>query len=154
MFDRLTIHDARPIVWLKRVFVAVIAAFLLIGALAAHRAYFQVRSLELKAPQTLVAGAVVEAAVVGSGRNRVNVEVELIQAEHAEVLFTIRVPGNNLAFFDPRTQHGVQSAVLDKERLLRFHSGAARLRATATGRPQWGRTPPPTVREIDVHIQQ
>ncbi|HKR12595.1 MAG TPA: hypothetical protein VJT15_11085 [Pyrinomonadaceae bacterium] len=154
MFDDLAIRDARPIAWMKRFFIAAVVSLLVIGALATHRAYFQVRSLDLKAPQVLTTDSVVEAAVAGSGRNRVNVEIELIQGEHAEVLFTIRVPGNNLAFFDPRAQHATQSVVLDNERLLRFQTGAARLRATATGRPQWGRTPPPTVREIDVQIRQ
>ena len=153
MFDSFTIRDVWPIVWMKRFFAAVVAALLVIGAMAAHRAYFQVRSLDLKAPQTLTNGSAIETAVVGSGRNRIDVEVELIQGEHAELLFTIHVPGNNLAFFDPRAQHATQSAVLDQERLLRFQPGAARLRAVATGRPQWGRRPPPTVREIDVEIQ-
>ena len=31
MFDELTIHEARPIVWLMRVLVVVIVAFLSIG---------------------------------------------------------------------------------------------------------------------------
>lgn len=56
MFDGFTIPDARPIVWMKRSFVAVIAALLVIGALASYRAYFQVRSLDLEAPQTLTGG--------------------------------------------------------------------------------------------------
>lgn len=154
MFDGLTIRDARPIAWMKRFFIAVVVTLLVIGAMSAHRAYFQVRSLDLKAPQTLTAGSSVEAAVVGSGRNWIRVEVELIQENHTELLFTLNVPGNDLAFFDPRAQHATQSVVLDNERLLRFQPGAARLRATATGRPQWGRTPPPTVREIDVHVQR
>lgn len=94
-----------------------------------------------------------EAAVVGSGRTQVDVEVELIQGKYAELLFTVHLPGNDLAFFDPRPQYATQSAVLDKERLLRFQPGTALLRVTATGRPQWGRTPPPTVREIDLRIQ-
>jgi len=59
MFDELTVHDARPILWLKRVFVFVIVALLVIGAVSSHRAYFQVRSLELNAPHTLSAGSMV-----------------------------------------------------------------------------------------------
>ena len=154
MFDDLTIRDARPIAWMKRFFIAVVVVLLVIGAVSAHRAYFQVRSLDLKAPQTLSAGSFVEADVVASGRNRIRVEVELVQGNYTELLFALNVPGNNLAFFDPRAQHATQSVVLDNERLFRFQPGAARLRATATGRPQWGRTPPPTVREIDVRVQR
>ena len=154
MFDDLTIRDARPIVWMKRFFIGVVVVLLVIGAMSAHRAYFQVRSLDLKAPQTLTVGSLVEATVVGSGRNRIRVEVELIQGDYTELLCALDVPGNSLAFFDPRTQHATQSFVVYNETLLNFQSGPARLRATATGRPQWGRTPPPTVREIDVHVQR
>lgn len=53
MFDGLTIKDARPIVWLNRLIVSVFAALLLIGAVSSHRAYFQVRSLDVKAPHLL-----------------------------------------------------------------------------------------------------
>ena len=48
MFDSLAIPESRPIVWLKRVFTFVIVVFLAIGMVSSHRAYFQVRSLELK----------------------------------------------------------------------------------------------------------
>ena len=153
MFDSVVIRDALPIAWMKRLFVAVVVALLAIGAMSAHRAYFQVRSLDLSAPRELTAGSVVEAVVVASGRNRIRVDVELIQGQYSETLFVVDVPGNNLAFFDPRAQHATQSVALDRERLLRFHPGAARLRAVATGRPQWGRTPPPTIREIEVTLQ-
>ena len=154
MFDQLTIRDARPILWMKRVFVAVVVALLVIGAVSSHRAYFQVRSLELSAPHVLSAGAAVNASVVGSGRNKVDVDVELVQGTHSERLIHLRVSGNNLAFFDPRPRYGSGSVVLTSEMLSKFQPGAARLRAVGIGRPQWGRTPPPTVREIDVEIQQ
>ena len=153
MFDSLTIKDARPIVWLKRSIVAVFVLLLLIGAVSSHRAYFQVRSLEVQAPQLLTAGSIVEVAVVCSGRNMVDVEAELIQGDHSEALVNFRVPGNNLAFFDPRAQHASQTAMLTNETLMSFEPGSARLRVVATGRPQWGRRPPPTVRELDVTIQ-
>ncbi|HET7114455.1 MAG TPA: hypothetical protein VFI57_12470 [Pyrinomonadaceae bacterium] len=153
MFESLTIKDARPIAWLKRAIAAVFAALLLIGAVSSHRAYFQVRSLDVKAPPVLTDGSTVAVTVVCSGRNWVDVEAELIQGEHSEALLRFRVPGNNLAFFDPRAQHASQTAVLNNEILTRFQPGAARLRVVATGRPQWGRRPPPTVRELDVTIQ-
>ena len=56
MFDELTIRDARPILWLKRLFVVVIVLLLMIGVVSSHRAYYQVRSLELTAPHRLSAG--------------------------------------------------------------------------------------------------
>ena len=153
MFDELAIRDARPIFWLKRVFVFVIAALLLIGAVSSHRAYFQVRSLELNAPHTLTAGAVVNTSVVGSGRTQVDVEVDLIQGAHSERLQHLHLTGNNLAFFDPRPQHGSDSLVLTSETLSGFQPGPAHLRAVATGREQWTRLPPPTVRELEVEIK-
>ena len=153
MFDELIIHDARPILWLKRLFVFVIVLLLVIGAVASHRAYFQVRSLELNAPHSLTAGSVVNASVVGSGRTQVDVEVELIQGTHSARLMHLHLTGNELAFFDPRTQHGSDSVALTAETLSNFQPGPARLRAVATGREQWTRLPPPTVRELEVEIK-
>ena len=152
MFDTLTIKDARPIAWLKRAITGVFATLLIIGAISAHRAYFQVRSLEVKAPQLLTDGSVIEVAVVCSGRNKVDVQAELVQGDHSGALLNFRVPANNLAFFDPRAQHATQTAVLDSDTLKDFQPGAAVLRVVATGRPQWGRRPPPTVRELAVTI--
>ena len=153
MFDELTIRDARPILWLKRLFVLVIVLLLVNGAVASHRAYFQVRSLELSAPGTLSVGSIVNTSVVGSGRTQVDVEVELIQGTHTERIQHLHLTGNNLAFFDPRAQHGSDSVVLTSETLSKFQPGPARLRAVATGREQWTRLPPPTVRELDLEIK-
>ena len=153
MFDELTIHDPWPILWLKRLFVFVIVLLLVIGAVSSHRAYFQVRSLELTAPHSLTAGSVVNAAVVGSGRTQVDVEVDLIQGTHSERLVHLHLTGNKLAFFDPRTQHGSDSVALTAETLSNFQPGPARLRAVATGCEQWTRLPPPTVRELEVEIK-
>jgi len=153
MFDELTIHDPWPILWLKRLFVFVIVLLLVIGAVSSHRAYFQVRSLELTAPHSLTAGSVVNAAVVGSGRTQVDVEVDLIQGTHSERLMHLHLTGNKLAFFDPRTQHGSDSVALTAETLSNFQPGPARLRAVATGCEQWTRLPPPTVRELEVEIK-
>jgi hypothetical protein len=40
------------------------------------------------------------------------------------------------------------------ELLARFQMGAAKVRATAAGRRQWTRLPPPEVREITVGIER
>jgi hypothetical protein len=154
MFDELTIQDARPILWLKRVFMFVVVALLVIGAVSSHRAYFQVRSLELTAPHELSVGSVVNASVVGSGRTQVDVEVDLIQGTHSERLLNLHLTGNELAFFDPRTQHGSDSVAITAELLSKFQPGPARLRAVATGREQWTRLPPPTVREMEVVLER
>jgi len=83
----------------------------------------------------------------------VDVEVDLIQGTHTERLQHLHLTGNNLAFFDPRQQHGSDSVVLTSEILSRFQPGAARLHAVATGREQWTRLPPPTVHELEVEIK-
>ena len=154
MFDSLTIQDAKPIMWLKRVFAFVIAAFLTIGTVSAYRAYIQVRDLELSAPAALSAGSIVETSVVSSGRVTVDVEVDLIQGAQSERLIVLQLRGNELGFFDPRTRHGAESATLTAQTLSHFQPGRARLRAVATGRHQWFRLPPPTVRELDVEIRE
>jgi len=128
MFDTLTIRDARPILWLKRVFAVIIIAFLAIGIVSAHRAYFQVRSLELNAPQQLTDGSVVETSVVSSGRTAVDVVVDLIQGTHSERVLKLHLSGNELGFFDPRKRHGSDSVILTPEILSKFQPGAARLR--------------------------
>jgi len=147
MFDSLTIRDARPILWLKRVFTFVIVVFLAIGTISSYRAYVQVQSLELSAPQLLAPGSVINTSVVSSGRTMVDVEVDLIQGAQSARLLKLHLPGNELAFFDPRTQTASETVILNPEMLSRFQPGGARLRSVATGRPQWMRLPPPTVRD-------
>jgi hypothetical protein len=120
---------------------------------SAHRAYFQVRSLDLNAPQLLTAGSVVQSSVISSGRTACDVVVDLIQGTHSERLLKLHLSGNELGFFDPRTQHGSDSVKLTPEILSKFQPGSARLRSVAIGRHQWFRLPPPTVRELDVVIQ-
>ena len=153
MFDELTINEALPIVWLKRVFVVVIVAFLSIGMVSLYRALVQVRNLELNAPRALSAGSIVEIAVVSSGRTMVDVEVYLIQGSHSEKLLKLHVRGNELGFFDPRAQYASDRFTLTAEVLSKFQPGAARLRSVAIGREQLTRLPPPTVRELEVEIQ-
>lgn len=152
MFESLSIPEARPIVWLKRSFIVVIVALLTIGATSSYRAYVQVQSLELSAPSLMSVGSEVKASVVSSGRTFVDVQVELIQGSHSEVLFVMRVPGNELGFFDPRSQRAARTEVVSADVLSGFQRGHARIRAVATGRPQWMRLPPPTVREVEVQI--
>ena len=152
MFDSPTTIDAWPILWLKRLFVAIIVALLAIGMVSAHRAYFQIRSLELNAPDLLIEGSVVQTSVVSSGRTACDVDVELIQGAHSERLLKLHLTGNNFGFFDPRAQEDSSRVTLNREILSSFQPGTARLRAVATGRHQWFRLPPPTIRELEVVI--
>lgn len=154
MFDSLPNRDARPIAAMKKVLLALLALCLVTALASGYRAYFQVLSLELHLTDAVLrGGSVVRTAVVTSGRTHVDVRLELIQGDLSETLAVRRVPGNAWASFDPRPQRASHEVVLTPELLARFRTGAARLRATATGRPQWMRLPPPTVRETAVDIQ-
>lgn len=135
--------------------LVVLALCLLTAAASGYRAYYQVRSLELRlSGPTLGGGSVIEVEVAGSGRTTVDVRVELIQGARAETLAVQQVRGNEWASFDPRPTRGSQSVSVTPEQLARVLDGPATVRATATGRPQWTRLPPPTVREAAVEIRR
>jgi hypothetical protein len=155
MFDSLPSRDARPIALMKRAGLLLLALCFVTALLSGHRAYYQVRSLELQLPgPTLHNGSVIHVEVAGSGRTTLDVRVELIQGGHSETLAVQQVRGNDWAAFDPRPRKASQNVVLTPEQLARFLPGPATVRATATGRPQWLRLPPPTVREAAVEIER
>ena len=154
MFNELSIPETRALTWLRKGTVVFVGAFLIIGAISTYRAWVQVRYLDLRSSdRTLRVGSVVETDVVNSARTTIAVRLELLQGTHAETLDLISVRGNELGFFDPRSRSASQRVVLTKEQLADFETGEAMLRATGTGRPQWGRTPPPVVREMKVQIE-
>ena len=153
MFESLNVNESRPLVFLRRATFGFLALCSVTALASGHRAYFQVRGLDLRADELVLrAGAAVETEVVTSGRTHADVRVELVQGTHAETLAVQFVRGNEWGSIDPRTRRASQRVVLTPEVLSRFESGAAVLRATATGRPQWTRLPPPTVRETAVEI--
>jgi hypothetical protein len=121
---------------------------------AGYRAIAQVQRLELSAPERVLrGGASVRADVVSSGRATVDVTLEMVQGARAETLGTRYVPTSGNPAYDPRFRRGSLSVVVTPEVLARFRPGAAFLRATARGRSQWLRTPPPEVRELPVEIR-
>ena len=155
MFESLYVKESRPLVFLRRAALAFLALCSVTALASGHRAYFQVRGLELRVGEPVLrAGSVVETEVVSSGRTHVDVRVELVQGSHAETLAAQFVRGNEWGSIDPRTRRASQTIVLTPEILSRFNPGAALLRATATGRPQWTRLPPPTARETAVEIRR
>jgi hypothetical protein len=154
MFESLDSKESRALALLRRAALAFLALCSVTALASGHRAYFQVRALELRVDAPVLrAGSVVETEVVSSGRTHVDVRVELVQGSHAETLAVQSVRGNEWGSIDPRTRRASQRIVLTPEVLSRFREGAAVLRATATGRPQWMRLPPPTVRETAVEIR-
>jgi hypothetical protein len=137
--------------WIVLGFLALVA---IPALLSGYRAWVQVYRLDLVSAPVLRAGSVVRANVVTSGRAYAELRIELVQGAQVETLATRQVPANRDAPTDPRPQRATLAAGLPPQIAARFAPGAAVLRATATGRSQWLRTPPPTVREIAVHLQR
>ncbi|MBA2702802.1 MAG: hypothetical protein H0U60_03005 [Blastocatellia bacterium] len=52
MFERLTITEVRSMVLVKRVFKLMLGVYLVVGLIALYRAWFQVKSLDLRSPKT------------------------------------------------------------------------------------------------------
>jgi len=77
-----------------------------------------------------------------------------VQGAHAETLDILKLRGNELGFFDPRSKQAGQRVSLTADHFARFEPGEAILRATGTGGPEWGRTPPPVIREMKVQISK
>jgi hypothetical protein len=155
MSDAPTPTDARPVALLKKAALVLVALCFVTALASGYRAYFQVYSLELRVDEPVLRpGSVVSTDVSASGRTTVGVRVELVQGARAETLAVHQLPGNVWASFDPRPRKGSHAVTLTPEALARFAEGPATLRATATGRPQWTRLPPPTVREAAVEIRR
>ena len=155
MFESLTIREARSMVLLKRAFQLVVAVYLVIGLMAFYRMWFQVRSLELHSTDSILRpGSTIETNLGSYARTPIEVRLELVQGAHAETFALQHLPDNDWAFLDPRPRQASQTNVLTADVLNRFKAGKALVRATAVGRPQLSRTPPPVVREVEVEIGQ
>lgn len=155
MFESQSIREPRPTALLKKAVLILLALCFVTALASGYRAYYQVRSLELRLDgPTIRAGSVIQIDVSGSGRTTIDVRVELIQGGHTETLAVHQMRGNEWASFDPRPRRASPTVVVTPEQLVRFTDGAAKVRATATGRPQWMRLPPPTVREVGVEIRR
>jgi hypothetical protein len=127
--------------------------YVAIGAWSAYRAWVQVRQLDLKLITTDIRpGVMAVVSVVTSGRTPIDVRLELVQGPHSEMLSDLRVSASHDGFLDPRARHGTMMPSFTADFLAHFQPGPAIVRATALGRPQWMRTPPPVVRELPVVI--
>jgi hypothetical protein len=139
----------------KRAVIAFILVQLPIGALSSYRAWVQIKhlSLDIDGP-VLRAGSTVRSEVASWARTESDARVELVQGNHTEMLGEVYLARNREPVFDPRPRHDSVVVRLTPDLLARFDDGPATLRATALGRPQWLRTPPPTVRERTVVIDR
>lgn len=145
---------SRPRAILRGIVIAIIATHIVLALWSGYRAIWQVFALEIRAPAVLRAGDAVSYSVVSSGRVPVTVWLELIQGARGETLATTVVEDGVIAVYDPRIRRGRWSGTLSADQLAPFEPGLATLRVTATGRPQFLRSPPPTVREMAVRIDR
>ena len=124
-----------------------------IGALSSYRAWVQIKELTLTTTSsTLAPGVVVQSNLVSWARVESDARIELVQGPRVTMLGEVYLPRNHEPVFDPRPRHGSVVVELTPTMLDGFEPGTAMLRATAVGRPQWLRIPPPTVREQPVTI--
>jgi hypothetical protein len=100
----------------------------------------------------LAPGVVVRSQLVSWARTESDARIEIVQNGDTAMLGEVFVPRNREPVFDPRPRRGAVVVLLTPELLSRFQNGPAILRASAMGRPQWLRTPPPTIREQPVTI--
>ena len=91
-------------------------------------------------------------SVITSGRAVATVKLELVQDGRSEILMVDSVRRRNFAVFNPLPRRSARRVVVSPVVLSRFGAGQATVRATATGRPQWTRTPPPSVSSIEINI--
>src|SRR5215216_3206573 len=112
MFELTKQHDVWPIALLKKAMLATVALLLMIGAVSSHRAYIQVRDLQLTVTDSDIrAGSSIDTHLVSSGRTTITVRLELIQGIHSETLNVLVLRGSESGFFDPRPRTGTQHVV-------------------------------------------
>jgi hypothetical protein len=155
VFDSLSNKLPRPLLILKRVGRVLVGTYLIIGAFATWRSYYQVHSLDLQTDSAVLRpDSTITTKLVSYARNKIDVRLELIQDSHSEVIASELVLSNEWALLDPRIRSSSHTIVLSQELLDHFEAKPIRVRVTATGRPQWGREPPPVVRELVLNKQQ
>lgn len=138
---------------LRLLTIVVLSAWLPLAAWSGYRAIVQIFRLDLQASSAqLRPGTVVSAHVMTSGRAHADLVIELVQRDVRDTVARLFVPGGRDGALDPRPRHGDLQVVLAAEQLDRLSPGAAIIRATAVGRSQWFRTPPPTVREVTAQV--
>ena len=145
--------EARSVRLVRKLIVVSLIVFLVAGAWSSYRAYFQIKSVHLELTDgALRSGSTARVDVVSYGRVPVDVRLEMVQGARAETLGVQHVSAHYDGFWDPRTIKGSFSVVLTPEVLSHFQAGPGVLRATARGRPQWLREPPPLVEQLMVEI--
>ena len=159
MASRLFAHGiyAQPksMVVLKWIILPLLIVHVVLASWSGYRAIVQVYSVDVSVADSVIrAGSPVAYHAVGSGRVTVTLRLELLQDSLKQPIDQQIINTYTTPSYDPRPIRGGATVSLTPAMLARFSAGPATIRATATGRAQWLRTPPPTVREIPVIIEK
>jgi hypothetical protein len=144
-----------PQFYVLRVLTTIVCwLFVVFASWSGYRAIVQVKSLELRSVDAVLhPGSTVTADAVSWARTYVSVRIELVQDAHRETIGWRQIGTHGVPSLDPRWVRATLSATLTPAMLERLHDGDARVVATALGRSQWMRVPPPTIREARVELR-
>lgn len=139
---------------LRRIILTALSIHVVLATLSGYRAWVQVRSVDVAVSSgPLRPGSTISLGVVTSGRVPSDLHVEIVQGSASRTIATGRVPENKNCFYDPRSHRGGLSVVVDRAMLSGLANGRVVVRATAEGRSQFLRIPPPVVREVAVPLK-
>ena len=153
---RRSFLDETPVMRaLRRGTVALLAVVTPFACWSGYRAIWQVRDLALLAPvEPLREGSVVRVAGESWGRVWVDLHLVLAQDARIDTVAARRMRSYGTPAIDPRSVRETLTVTLTREMLAPFHAGALELRAVATGRSQFLRTPPPVVRAATTSLHR
>ena len=144
---------SRAFTVLKRIAILLVAVQVVLASWSGYRAIVQVLALDVTATPVLGEGATIRANVTSSARAYVALRLEIVQGERVSMLGTRVVRTHRDAALDPRIVRDSLDVRISRRDLAGFEPGEATIRAVATGRSQWLRVPPPTIRTIAVRIE-
>jgi hypothetical protein len=153
IFDNRLSQEWKGFVLLRRVTIAVAVVHFSLAAASGYRAIVQVYDVTIESPAVIHPGSPLIVHASTSGRTRVEVRVDLVQGGRAETLSTTTVLSNDAFFYDPRAKGVAIDVAVPADILSRFYAGKATIRAVATGRSQFLRTPPPTVDVLETRLE-
>ena len=152
IFDKRLSQEWKGFVILRRAIITVAIVHFSLAAASGYRAIVQVYDVTIESPAVIQPGSPMIVHVSTSGRTHVDVRVDLVQGGRTETIANTVVPSNDAFFYDPRAKGVAINAAVPADILSRFAAGKAAIRAVATGRSQFLRTPPPTVDLLETRL--
>ena len=130
-----------------------IYAFLIVHAvlfpLSGFRAWVQVYDVDLRTSSSSAApGTRIVANIETSGRIAIDVDIVANQGARTILLGSMRIPSNEQAIYDPRPRRDSIAVSLTSQDLKAILPGPVAIIATAKGRPQFTRMPPPLIKHL------